>query len=434
LRVKLVLIGAPGDTGNLGVSALQRSALTGVLRRVPDAEITVFDNGTGLRSAQVRIDEHDVSYRCVGARLSRRWYRPESLANVRVSLALRGLANPTAKALLGADVVLDVSGGDSFSDLYGQRRFELVAVPMELALAQGKPLVLLPQTYGPFANASNQQRARSIIRQAALAIARDADSYERLQALTDDEEDGRRPLGARDEPRYVSGVDLAFGLESRDPPPEVIAGLPTGEARAPVIGLNISGLVYNDPLSSERFGFRASYRDVVHQLLDRLLAGSPASVVLVPHVVTPPDNIESDPRACATVASAFPAYRDRLTVAPTLTDPSEVKGLISRFDWFCGTRMHATIAALSTGVPTASIAYSGKAAGVFDTCDQAEHVADLRGSTTERIVDQVWESWSDRARARSSLATRLPMVLAPADSQLDRIVDLCSRRSQGAPS
>jgi hypothetical protein len=85
-------------------------------------------------------------------------------------------------------------------------------------------------------------------------------------------------------------------------------------------------------------------------------------------------------------------------------------------------------------VPTASIAYSGKAAGVFDTCDQAEHVADLRGSTTERIVDQVWESWSDRARARSSLATRLPMVLATADSQLDRIVDLCSRRSQGAPS
>jgi polysaccharide pyruvyl transferase WcaK-like protein len=95
--------------------------------------------------------------------------------------------------------------------------------------------------------------------------------------------------------------------------------------------------------------------------------------------------------------------------------------------------MHATIGALSTAVPTATIAYSGKAAGVFDTCGQVEHVADLRERSTKSIVDQVWESYSDRERARSSLAAQLPMVLSRASDQLDRIVDLCVRRSQGAP-
>ena len=48
-------------------------------------------------------------------------------------------------------------------------------------------------------------------------------------------------------------------------------------------------------------------------------------------------------------------------------DASEVKWCISKLDWFVGSRMHATIAALSSGVPCAAIAYSRKFRGVFAT-------------------------------------------------------------------
>jgi polysaccharide pyruvyl transferase WcaK-like protein len=417
-----VLIGAPGDTHNLGVSALQRAALAGILLRVPRAEVTVFDNGLGVRPATVRVGREELTYRCVGARMSRRWYRPESLTNIRVSLALGGLANHTARALLDADAVLDVSGGDSFSDLYGQQRFELITRPKEMTLRQGRPLILLPQTYGPFDQAANEVRARSVVRASALALARDDESYAALRALGGN--------GDRGHDHCHTGVDLAFELDAHEPRDPEVVRRPDD---APLVGLNISGLVYNDPEAAVRFGFRADYRDVVHQLIDRLLTRADARVVLVAHVLAPSETGESDPQACRSVAQTFADHdrRDRLVVATPVDDPSETKGLISRFDWFCGTRMHSTIAALSSGVPAASISYSGKAAGVFATCDQAEHVADLRRLSTAEVVDRVWRSWLDRARARESLTRRLPTVLATAGTQMDRILEVAVAPREG---
>lgn len=414
---RLVLMGAPGDTRNLGVSALQRSALAAIFRRIPEAEVTVFDNGLGVRHETVQVGREQRDHRCVGARLSRRWYRPESLANIRTSLALGGLANPTARALLRADAVLDVSGGDSFSDLYGQRRFEAVARPKEMALRRSRALVLLPQTYGPFESEANAERARSVVRASALALARDAESHETLLALC------RGGEGRDNADHCRAGVDLAFELEAT--PPVDTSAVDSWDD-APLVGLNVSGLVYNDPQAAVRFGFRAAYRDVVRQLIDRLLTDAGARVVLVAHVLAPIDTDESDPRACQSVADTFAGHdrHDRLVVAQPIDDPSSTKGLISRFDWFCGTRMHSTIAALSSGVPAASIAYSGKAAGVFATCDQGSHVADLRRLTTTEVVDLVWRSWLDRDRARDSLAKRLPTILARARTQMDDVLQV----------
>lgn len=409
--MRLVLAGAPGDTRNLGVSALQQAALSGILRRRPDAEITVLDNGAGERHETVEVDGEARRYRCVGMRRSRRWHRPESLANIRLSLALGRRANPCAAALLDADAVLDVSGGDSFSDLYGRRRFEFVVAIKEVCVRRGIPLILLPQTYGPFGDPGNERRARAVVDHARLAIARDARSYEQLCELAG---------GARDE--LLCGVDLAFALDVRPPGVDALAAVERTDGR-PLVGINVSGLVYNDPDAGETFGFLGDYRDVVHRLARRLLDETDADLVLVPHVVTPTHTAESDRRACESVAEQLDDRRVR--VLPPVGEPGQVKALIARFDWFCGTRMHATIAALSSGVPAATVAYSGKAAGVFESCGMGDHVADLRSSSTGQVLDTVWRSWCDRAAARATLEHALDDVRRRGDAQLERVIEAC---------
>ena len=54
----------------------------------------------------------------------------------------------------------------------------------------------------------------------------------------------------------------------------------------------------------------------------------------------------------------------RITMIPRTFNASQIKAIISRLRFFIGARTHSTIAALSAGVPTISIAYSVKARGI----------------------------------------------------------------------
>lgn len=421
----MCVFGCALDTGNLGVSALGHSVLDAVLRECQgDAQITLMDhthghgplNGFGGHVA-----------RC-GCRHSRRFYRPETLQTVRVLSGLwKGGGNYAAARLREADAVLDISGGDSFTDLYGRHRFRSVTLPKLMALRLDKPLVLLPQTYGPFNSADARRVAARIVQGAAIAMARDQRSFALLQDLLGE---------AFDPARHRCGVDVAFLLPVEEPGP---SAMPTraaewfADGRSQVAGLNVSGLIYNDPQRArDDFGFVADYEALTRGLAEGLIARD-ARVLLVPHVVTPPGHYESDIEAAERLVASLPrAARERIAIAPSFTDPREVKGLIGKCDWFCGTRMHATIAGLSQGVPTAAVAYSIKTQGVFETCGQGEHVADPRHADTEEVVERLLASFDRREAARASLAEHLPSVRETAAAQMRAVAELIRTRDRAA--
>jgi colanic acid/amylovoran biosynthesis protein len=419
-RFKLCLVGAATDTTNLGVSALCYSTLSGLFRRSPNTDIAVFDNGRGVRDAELQVGDSKFPYKLCGATNSRRYYRRESYWNIRVSTSLGGMGNPAAKLFLRSDAILDVSGGDSFCDLYGPRVFRANTTMKKMALAHGVPLVLLPQTYGPFNDPEHRRIAQGIMRAAAMAWARDARSFDTLRDM----------LGHHFDPaRHRCGVDLAFGLEPRrsDNMPAWLIELLQDPDKRP-IGINVSGLIYNDPEAARsRYGFVADYRKVIHGLLARLLRHSDRPVLLVPHVVCDPGLTESDSAACEAVMQTLDAGdRQRVFLLPRIFDPSETKWIISRTEWFCSTRMHAAIGALSSGVPSAAIAYSLKTLGVFETCGQGAHVADPRTASTEQVIEQLWSSWEVRRSAAAALQNALFGVKKIVAEQMDTLTGYLS--------
>jgi polysaccharide pyruvyl transferase WcaK-like protein len=315
-----------------------------------------------------------------------------------------------------ADAVLDVSGGDSFADIYGRDRFRTVALPKMLALRAGRPLLLLPQTYGPFTDRSLRERAASLVRRAALAWARDDDSFAALRDL----------LGADFDPgRHRLGVDMAFALPKVAPAPsseldslEELFG--TG---APVAGLNISGLLWNDTDAAARYGLRCDYRAVMLRLTRRLLADG-ARVLLVPHVLGPEGPVESDTGGSLGLLRALDeSERRRVTIAPAGLDASETKWVISRTQWFCGARMHSTIAALSSSVPTAAVAYSLKFRGVFATCGQESRVAEARKLGDDAMVAALCQAWAEREDTALKLPLQAADTVERAERQMDDIVE-----------
>ena len=78
--VRLVLQGAAPDTGNLGVSALGESVVVGIVGRMPDVHLTIFDTGTGVRPNTLQLS--------CGARI--------------VDLCGAGIATATLTSLVGA--------------------------------------------------------------------------------------------------------------------------------------------------------------------------------------------------------------------------------------------------------------------------------------------------------------------------------------------
>ena len=409
--LRFALFGGPPDTGNLGVSALGLATIAGLgSGEHHTAAVTVFDNGRGCRRDALETSAGTIGFVRRGAWHSRRLHRGESLLTMDWLSRVAPYANANLRTLSRADAVLDISGGDSFCDLYGPKRFEAVTLPKRLALRLGRPLVLLPQTYGPFRDPHARRVAVDVLRRSAQVWTRDLDSHERLAELLD---------GELDPERHRQGVDVAFALPPREPARLLTDLRGWLDDPDPVVGVNVSGLLFNDPApASARFGLRADYPTAIRALIDTLLKEG-CRILLVPHVRG--DMTESDDPACARLVHESGAD-GRIAMLPAGMDACETKWAIAQLDWFTGARMHATIAALSSEVPAAATAYSHKTHGVFASCGIGDQVADARSLSTGDLIDALLASYDARGRVAARLQEHAPPVRARAVEQLHDIV------------
>ncbi|MDF2368687.1 polysaccharide pyruvyl transferase family protein, partial [Sneathiella sp.] len=245
-EIKIGLFGAAPDTTNMGVSALFASTVEGITERLPNARFAVFDNELGKRLETHHFSEgHKFEVAHIGIRAGHRYYLPENIVAISAlsHLGVFGaMMNSVIRNIDNFDVVLDISGGDSFSDIYGVKRFMSVVRPKLISLKRHVPLILLPQTYGPYYDPKFNRIAIEAVKGAGMAWARDPNSYEILKNMLGDDFDPAR---------HRSGVDFAFALGIRSA--EGMIGAPLCQAVSekqavkPLVGLNVSGLIYNDP-------------------------------------------------------------------------------------------------------------------------------------------------------------------------------------------
>jgi len=310
-----------------------------------------------------------------------------------------------------------VSGGDSFTDLYGEKRFQAMCRTKRLALDNGRPLILLPQTLGPFKDSAKKAEAVDILRRAHAIWVRDSKSYEFLKS----------ELGSDFDPaRHHLGVDMAVLLPTTQPAiavPSVIDGW-LSDAATPVAGLNVSGLLWQNAEQAQAdFGLADNHRRQLLSAARTILDSDPnMRLVLVPHVNRPENDPESDWEAARALETMLQSeYGDRTATLPQDYSAPELKATISRMDWFAGARMHATIAGFSSGVPTLGLGYSDKAAGVFEECGFVGSVADLREMDAETLAHAVKESLEMRAQTKHDLDVALPALLQRASDQMDQV-------------
>jgi polysaccharide pyruvyl transferase WcaK-like protein len=283
------------------------------------------------------------------------------------------------------DLVLDISAGDSFADIYGAKRFALNAAAKCAVRLAGTPLILSPQTIGPFERPWARGLARAFMKGAAAVVTRDSMSTAYASSL------GVTGI--------IEATDVAFRLPY-EPAPKL-----AGPVR---VGINISGLLFHGGYTQNNmFALKADYPVLARQLITRFLAEPGCEIHLVSHVISDQFETEDDYRVALALSKEFPG----VIVAPRFATPSEAKSYISGFDFFCGSRMHACIAAFSSGVPVVPMAYSRKFSGLFGSLGYNE-VTDCKTQTADEIIAQVMHGYHSRGELKQKVEVGRQAALA----------------------
>lgn len=287
--------------------------------------------------------------------------------------------SPFLKQIRQCDLLLDIGEGDSFTDIYGLERYFILAGTKYAAWLSGCPLVLSPQTIGPFQGALTRAGANFIMRRAKKVFARDHLSMEFLRA---------NRIGNVDEV-----IDVAFALPYRQPT--------EGGGNKLRIGINVSGLLYNGGYTRDnQFGLSLDYAALTHCILEWFGAQEDCEIHLVSHVVPDSMEVENDHLVSLALKARYP----NLHVAEKFTSPTDAKSYIATMDFFIGARMHACIAAFSSGVPVVPLAYSRKFNGLFESLNYP-HFGDCKKDSQEQVMSLIQKAYQNRAELKTKVAS-----------------------------
>lgn len=279
--------------------------------------------------------------------------------------------------LRDVDAVL-MTGGDIISLDYGLNSLYFWTGLVDAAHRLGKPTHLLAASVGPFTKDPLTERhmVAHLKRYTSITV-RETPTLAYLQGL------------GIENVRLVA--DPAFVL---DPEPfDTAAFMP---ATREWLGFNVSPLVRKFRADeASRRAFDAGIRDFIR----RVVAETDMGVLLIPHVDPLAGTDDNSDRAYMTgLMAGLEDLGPRLAMTPDLLNAAQIKHVLGRCRYFMGARTHATIGAISQGVPTLSIAYSVKAVGINK---------DLFGSTdyvlsTPDVTAQTLSQGFEKLRARES--------------------------------
>lgn len=277
-------------------------------------------------------------------------------------------------------------GGDNYSLDYGVPT--LFTDLDDIVLQKGKPIFLWGASVGPFSAMPDYERYMSDHLQKVTGI------FTRESVTID----------------YLSNIGVTRNVyQCADPaflmdpvgPKGIEDVLSLGEE---AIGLNLSPLMAKFVTS----GDLNAWTRMAAEIISGVAEATEMPIYLIPHVTSPHSD---DYTFMQNVVSQISGGKGNFTLLPPTYTAAETKWIISRMALFAGARTHSTIAALSSGVPTLSFAYSIKAQGINkDIFGHTEYCLEAGDLDARVVSSRVVSILDENTAIRNDLAERIPTV------------------------
>jgi colanic acid/amylovoran biosynthesis protein len=300
--------------------------------------------------------------------------------------------------ILSSDAVLCV-GGDNYSLDYGIP--ELFTMLDYYVLALGKPLIYWGASVGPFSkNPTYEQYMAVHLKQVTAIFAREQATVEYLESI-----------GVNHNVYLMA--DPAFVMKPAQPTDKKLGFALQDQA----IGLNFSPLMAKFVTDGDKDAWQRTCRAII----EKIARAFDRPIYLIPHVTI----VHSDDHAFMQAVLATIDADCHVTLVPPCLNAQETKWLIGRMAVFAGARTHATIAALSSAVPTLSFAYSIKAKGINrDVYGHTDYCIQPGDLTADLVIEKIRDLITNASTIKKELAARIPMVQQKAFAAGDHLKGL----------
>lgn len=344
-------------------------------------------------------------------RWSRAWWqyqtdrvlrRPEDKSGFLAPLAdaLRSGVRPTAALTIG---------GDGYSIDYGHFIVDRLVIMDDFLKSRGVPVIVWGASVGPFSR--EPQFERMMARHLAsldLVVVRERRSFDYL-----------RGLGLERNLRLAP--DPGFALPAKPCPlPDEVQGV----LERPCLGVNLSPLLARFAAGNDM----ESWRRLATECVAALLRAFELDIVLVPHVCSTAFSVNQDDELLLqAVRERLPrVLRARVAVAPRGLSSENLKWLIGRTHAFIGARMHATVAALSSGVPCILLAYSRKAWGIAElVLGDSAWVVSPEELTPAALLERTRSLLGQHGEVKRLLDARIPALSRDAFAAGRQVREVC---------
>ncbi len=389
---KIAIIWANPYNKNLGVAALAYSALSLVQDVIDEsgieAEITIV--GSSKRTSDsIVVGDKTLRFNNM---LGLDYLHWKSL----LKLVLQPRKYAVSK-LSSFDLVLDVGEGDSFADIYGERRYRRILNSKKLFSFLRKKQVLLPQTIGPFKDPKKENEAFGLMKKMEKILSRDEKSYNLTSKFLP-------------ETLIEEIVDMAFYMPFERQ---------TKSDNFIHVGINVSGLLWNGGYTgNNQFNMKTNFRELIIRCVEYFSSIPEVKIHIVSHVIPEKNPVEDDSKIASELKERFP----EVVLSPRFNTPIEAKSYISGLDFFTGGRMHACIAAFSSGVAVVPMAYSRKFNGLFGDTLRYKWIADCVNSETDVVFNAIKDGYEQRDILAKDIVFSEEQVIKPRIEKLKHIL------------
>lgn len=248
--------------------------------------------------------------------------------------------------LEGVDVAFSI-GGDGYAIDYGHQIVDRLLIMDDYIKNRGIPMVIWGASIGPFDKEPDfERKIINHLKRIDLIVVREPISFNYLVNL-----------GIRD--NVILAPDPAFALT---PLPCVLHPRIKKILKNNCIGLNLSPLIarYATENNLEKWAL------ISISIIERLITDYDLPIILIPHVTFEKNRPKMDDELFLREVynKIKPKFRKKVVILPRNLSSQNLKWVISQTKLFVGSRTHSTIAALSSCIPSISIAYSRKAWGI----------------------------------------------------------------------
>jgi polysaccharide pyruvyl transferase WcaK-like protein len=246
----------------------------------------------------------------------------------------------------------------------------------------GKPVVVLPNSIGPFKTHIGRFLARLALVNCDRVLTRESVSYNIAKSLKT-----RTPIV------LTSDTALLFRSVFQE---SYLSGFsnPT---------VCVSPGVYSHSLSKKELNY---YIEEHAAALDEISNRYGVNIILLPHYIT--GFKDDDFAICECILSRM-KRKDRAKIIRVDT-VDEFSSVLSHMDVLISSKMHPAVLAVAAFVPSLYISYDHKQTGFFEQLDMLNYTIDIREISRHKILSKMDSIWSNRQKIRNSLINNVPIL------------------------